>query len=75
LPIEKLKPGLVTIEAVIKQARGRYVRRGLHITEAVASDKSGSVRLVWFTSLTAKVQLIKALVTLYPAVLNLADKG
>jgi ATP-dependent DNA helicase RecG len=48
LPIEKLKPGLVTIEAVIKQARGRYVRRGLHITEAVASDKSGSVRLVWF---------------------------
>jgi ATP-dependent DNA helicase RecG len=48
VPIVKLKPGLVTIEAVIKQARGRYVRRGLHITEAVASDNSGSVRLVWF---------------------------
>src|SRR5690606_39182996 len=46
--IAKLRPGQVTIEAVIKQAKGRYVRRGLHITEAVASDDSGSVRLVWF---------------------------
>lgn len=47
-PIDKLKPGAVTIEAVIKEAKGRYVRRGMHITEAVASDDSGSVRLVWF---------------------------
>jgi ATP-dependent DNA helicase RecG len=47
-PIHQLKPGTVTIEAEIKQATGRYVRRGLHITEAIASDKSGSVRLVWF---------------------------
>jgi len=47
-PVAKLRPGAVTIEAEIKQAKGRYVRRGLHITEAVASDDSGSVRLVWF---------------------------
>jgi ATP-dependent DNA helicase RecG len=46
--INRLRPGAVTIEAVIKQAKGRYVRRGLHITEAVASDESGSTRLVWF---------------------------
>jgi ATP-dependent DNA helicase RecG len=46
--INKLHPGTVTIEAEIKQAVGRYVRRGMHITEAVASDKTGSVRLVWF---------------------------
>lgn len=46
--ISKLKPGVVTIEAEIKQANGRYVRRGMHITEAIASDESGSVRLVWF---------------------------
>ncbi|CAN5658209.1 ATP-dependent DNA helicase RecG [soil metagenome] len=46
--IQNIKPGAVTIKAVIKQSSGRYVRRGLHITEAVASDKSGSVRLVWF---------------------------
>lgn len=47
-PIAQLKPGAVTLEAAIKQVSGRYVRRGMHITEAVASDKTGSVRLVWF---------------------------
>ncbi|HVX48420.1 MAG TPA: ATP-dependent DNA helicase RecG [Candidatus Saccharimonadales bacterium] len=46
--ISKLKPGPVTIKARIMQAKGRRARRGLHITEAVASDESGSVRLVWF---------------------------
>ncbi len=44
-----LKPGTnVTIRATIKQVKGRYVRRGMHITEAIASDETGSVRLVWF---------------------------
>ncbi len=47
-PIAKLQPGAVTIQAVIKQASGRYVRRGMHITEAVASDDTSSVRLIWF---------------------------
>src|ERR1700722_15151207 len=47
-PINRLQPGMVTVRATIKQASGRYVRRGLHITEAVASDPSGSVRLMWF---------------------------
>lgn len=47
-PIKSAKPGMVTVRAAIKQATGRYVRRGLHITEAVASDATGSVRLVWF---------------------------
>lgn len=46
--IRSLRPGDVTIKARIKQVTGRYVRRGMHITEAVASDASGSVRLVWF---------------------------
>lgn len=46
--IANLNPGAVTIEAEIKQVAGRYVRRGMHITEAVASDATGSVRLVWF---------------------------
>ncbi len=44
-----IKPGnAVTIKVTVKQAVGRYVRRGMHITEAVASDDSGSIRLVWF---------------------------
>lgn len=46
--INRIRPGIVTVKAQIKQARGHYVRRGMHITEAVASDASGSVRLVWF---------------------------
>jgi ATP-dependent DNA helicase RecG len=47
-PIARIRPGIVTVKAVIKQAKGRYVRRGMHITEAVASDETGSVRIVWF---------------------------
>lgn len=47
-PLAQLKPGMVTAQGVIKQAKGRYVRRGMHITEAVASDETGSVRLIWF---------------------------
>ncbi len=46
--ISLIRPGIVTINATIKSSAGRYVKRGLHITEAVASDSTGSVRLVWF---------------------------
>lgn len=46
--ISKIKPGTVTLQAQIKQTKGRYVRRGMHITEAVASDETGSIKLVWF---------------------------
>jgi ATP-dependent DNA helicase RecG len=46
--INNMAPGPVTIQAVIKQVKGRYVRRGMHVTEAVASDDTGSVKLVWF---------------------------
>ena len=48
IPVRELRPGVVTLEATISQVTGRYVRRGMHITEAIASDKTGSVRLVWF---------------------------
>ncbi len=46
--VKDMKPGMVTVEAKIGQVAGRYVRRGLHITEAIALDETGSVRLVWF---------------------------
>lgn len=48
LSIKDIKPGTVTIKAQINQSTGRYASRGLHITEAVASDETGSVRLIWF---------------------------
>lgn len=46
--IERLRPGVATIMAEVKQVTGRYVRRGLHITEALVSDDSGSLRVTWF---------------------------
>lgn len=46
--VRRLKPGPVTIRAVFKQVKGRYVRRGMHVTEAVVSDETGSTRLIWF---------------------------
>ena len=48
VPLEQIRPGVVSIRAKISQVKGRYVRRGMHITEAIASDETGSVRLVWF---------------------------
>ncbi|MBP7806872.1 ATP-dependent DNA helicase RecG [Candidatus Saccharibacteria bacterium] len=47
-PVAKLHPGPVTIKVTITSIAGRYVRRGMHVTEAVASDETGSVRIVWF---------------------------
>lgn len=47
-PVSQLRPGVVTLKATIGSLSGRYVRRGMHITEAIASDDTGSVRLIWF---------------------------
>lgn len=46
--IRYVVPGPVTIKATVASATGRYIRRGMHITEAVATDETGSLRLVWF---------------------------
>lgn len=46
--ISSLRPGNVTIKAKIKSAKGRYSRGGVHVTEAIASDSSGSIGVVWF---------------------------
>lgn len=48
VPINRIRPGTVCLRAKISSIKGRYVRRGMHVTEAVASDATGSVRLVWF---------------------------
>lgn len=46
--ISQIKPGQVSIKGKVTSIHGRYVRRGMHITEAVLTDKTGSVRMVWF---------------------------
>jgi ATP-dependent DNA helicase RecG len=48
IKVKSLRPGQVTIEVKITSVAGRYVRKGIHITEAIASDDTASVRLVWF---------------------------
>ena len=47
-PIAKLQPGPVTIEAELVDIKGRYVRRGMHITEASVRDDGEAMRIVWF---------------------------
>ncbi|MYB39715.1 ATP-dependent DNA helicase RecG [Candidatus Saccharibacteria bacterium] len=47
--IADLSPGKVTVKARILEAKGRYTGyRGMHLTEALAEDGSGGLRLVWF---------------------------
>lgn len=47
--VAEIKPGnTVTLKGKVSQVTGRYVSRGLHITEALFSDETGSMRLVWF---------------------------
>ncbi len=42
------KPGPVTIKGQIEKVSQRYVRRGLHVTEAVIKDGTGRLKMVWF---------------------------
>jgi ATP-dependent DNA helicase RecG len=46
--ISAIQPGKVTIQARLSSVTSRYARKGLHITEAIATDTTGSVRVVWF---------------------------
>ncbi len=57
--LEAIKPGPITAQVRVTSATGRYVRRGLHITEAVLSDDNGSVKAVWFNQPYRKNQLSK----------------
>lgn len=47
-PIAQLKPGKVTVKGTLESVVGRYIRRRLHITEAVIADDTSKVRAVWF---------------------------
>jgi len=47
-PIRQIGPGQVTVKVKFNSVKPRYSRKGLHITEALASDDTGSVRVMWF---------------------------
>lgn len=48
MPVAEIIPGKVTLQARIESVASRYVRRGLHITEAVLMDSTAKTRAVWY---------------------------
>lgn len=48
LTIAQIKPGTVTIKARVESVKGRRVRRGMHLTEAVLRDETSAIRVIWF---------------------------
>jgi ATP-dependent DNA helicase RecG len=46
--IANIRPGLVSLRAKLHSASSRRMRRALHITEAIAEDKTGKIKVVWF---------------------------
>jgi ATP-dependent DNA helicase RecG len=42
------KPGQITVKGRLERVSARYVRRGLHVTEAVINDGTGKLKAVWF---------------------------
>jgi ATP-dependent DNA helicase RecG len=49
IAIKSMRPGKVTFKGQIERIAGRYARgRKLHLTEAIISDGTGTVKAVWF---------------------------
>lgn len=46
--IKDSKPGQLTIVGSFSKVRSRYSRKGLHITDALVSDSTGSISVTWF---------------------------
>jgi ATP-dependent DNA helicase RecG len=49
ISIRQMRPGNVTFKGEIERVAGRYARaRKLHLTEAIISDGTGTVKAIWF---------------------------
>ncbi len=49
VPIRAMRPGNVTFRGEIERVASRYARaRKLHLTEAIISDGTGTVKAIWF---------------------------
>lgn len=55
--ITQVKPGKNTIKAKCEAISTRYVRRGMRITTATLTDKSGKLQAVWFNQPYRETQL------------------
>lgn len=57
--IADLAPGKVTVKGKVESVGGRYIKRRLHITEAIIADDTSKVRAVWFNQPYRATQLAK----------------
>ena len=57
--ITDISPGNVTIKAKVEAVVGRYIRRKLHITEAILDDGTSKTKAVWFNQPYRAEQLTK----------------
>lgn len=48
VPTSQVQPGRTVVLVRIVSVVSRYVRRGLHVTEAIVVDDTGELRAVWF---------------------------
>jgi len=48
ISVRGIKPGFVTLKVTFSSINKRYSKKGFHITEALASDSTGSIRVMWF---------------------------
>ena len=49
MPIRAMRPGNVTFKGTVERVAGRYARaRKLHLTEAIITDGTGTVKAIWF---------------------------
>lgn len=55
--IADITPGKVTVKAKVESVVGRYVRRRLHVTEAILADGTAKTRVVWFNQPYRATQL------------------
>lgn len=46
--IATAKPGQITVKGRVEKVTSRYIRRGLHITEAVLTDNGKKIKAIWF---------------------------
>jgi len=56
--IADIAPGKVTLKAKVESVVGRYVRRRMHVTEAVLADNTAKTRAVWFNQPYRAQQLV-----------------
>lgn len=59
IKITDIQPGKVTLKAKVEAVVGHYVKRRLHITEAILNDGTAKTKAVWFNQPYRAEQLVK----------------